>query len=241
MTDKRRQILDAALAPVRRGWPAGRRHRLASPRRPGGQWHPVSSLSQQGGADQSPGPGHQAAPGAAITEADAAPAAPGAGPPLLAPGHGLDAGPPRESQVRAGLFPLPLLARPCSSQILAETLHFLPSLLARGQASGELMSAPRPDAGGVPGPVSGLRLPFVDQPELGKTPTGKGAPSPSSGPPSAEVPMRPAPCLPPADASGLAACSGSSAALLGAAPPGSTRRCAANLPPCRTASPSGWR
>jgi hypothetical protein len=45
---------------------------------------------------------------------------------------------PRELRFVLGFFHSPLLARPLRSQILAETLHFLPSLLARGQASGEL-------------------------------------------------------------------------------------------------------
>jgi len=75
---------------------------------------------------------------------------------------------PRELRFVLGFFHSPLLARPLRSQILAETLHFLPSLLARGQASGELMSAPPALMLEVcQGQFLACASLFVDQPELG--------------------------------------------------------------------------
>lgn len=78
---------------------------------------------------------------------------------------------PRELRFVLGFFHSPLLARPLRSQILAETLHFLPSLLARGQASGELMSAPPALMLEVcQGQFLACASLFVDQPELGEDP-----------------------------------------------------------------------
>ena len=78
---------------------------------------------------------------------------------------------PRELRFVLGFFHSPLLARPLRSQILGETLPFLPRLLALGQACGELTPAP---------PVLMLEVCqsqfltcaslFVDQPELGEDP-----------------------------------------------------------------------
>ncbi|WP_421188124.1 TetR/AcrR family transcriptional regulator [Aeromonas sanarellii] len=78
---------------------------------------------------------------------------------------------PRELRFVLGFFHSPLLARPLRSQILGETLPFLPRLLALGQACGELTPAP---------PVLMLEVCqsqflacaslFVDQPEFGKDP-----------------------------------------------------------------------
>lgn len=76
---------------------------------------------------------------------------------------------PNELKFVLGFFHSPLLARPLRSQILSDTLHFLPRLLAQGQASGALMQAP---------PALMLEVCqsqflacaslFVDQPELGR-------------------------------------------------------------------------
>lgn len=49
---------------------------------------------------------------------------------------------PNELRFVLGFFHSPLLARPLRSQILGETLHFLPRLLAQGQAGGELRPLP---------------------------------------------------------------------------------------------------
>lgn len=49
---------------------------------------------------------------------------------------------PNELRFVLGFFHSPLLARPLRSQILGETLHFLPRLLALGQAGGELRPLP---------------------------------------------------------------------------------------------------
>ena len=78
---------------------------------------------------------------------------------------------PHELKFVLGFFHSPLLARSLRSQILGETLPFLPHLLAQGQASGELMQGP---------PLLMLEVCqsqfltcaslFVDQPELGEDP-----------------------------------------------------------------------
>lgn len=79
---------------------------------------------------------------------------------------------PNELRFVLGFFHSPLLARPLRSQILGETLHFLPRLLALGQAGGELRPLP---------PALMLEVCqsqflacaalFVDQPALGEDPT----------------------------------------------------------------------
>ncbi|HEH9409790.1 MULTISPECIES: TetR/AcrR family transcriptional regulator [Aeromonas] len=76
---------------------------------------------------------------------------------------------PNELKFVLGFFHSPLLARSLRSQILSETLRFLPQLLTQGQASGALMQAP---------PALMLEVCqsqflacaslFVDQPELGQ-------------------------------------------------------------------------
>lgn len=76
---------------------------------------------------------------------------------------------PNELKFVLGFFHSPLLARHLRSQILSDTLRFLPRLLSQGQASGALMQAP---------PALMLEVCqsqflacaslFVDQPELGR-------------------------------------------------------------------------
>ncbi|MBV7414373.1 TetR/AcrR family transcriptional regulator [Aeromonas sp. sif2433] len=78
---------------------------------------------------------------------------------------------PHELKFVLGFFHSPLLARPLRSQILRDTLGFLPQLLSQGLASGELRQAP---------PALMLEVCqsqflacaslFVDEPELGRDP-----------------------------------------------------------------------
>lgn len=78
---------------------------------------------------------------------------------------------PHELKFVQGFFHSPLLARPLRSQILRDTLGFLPQLLSQGLASGELRQAP---------PALMLEVCqsqflacaslFVDEPELGRDP-----------------------------------------------------------------------
>ncbi|WP_421247747.1 TetR/AcrR family transcriptional regulator [Aeromonas jandaei] len=76
---------------------------------------------------------------------------------------------PNELKFVLGFFHSPLLARPARSQILNDTLRFLPALLVKGQASGELMQAPAPLLLEVcQGQFLACASLFVDQPELGQ-------------------------------------------------------------------------
>lgn len=76
---------------------------------------------------------------------------------------------PNELKFVLGFFHSPLLARPARSQILNDALRFLPALLAKGQASGELMQAPAPLLLEVcQGQFLACASLFVDQPELGE-------------------------------------------------------------------------
>ncbi|WP_421144846.1 TetR/AcrR family transcriptional regulator [Aeromonas dhakensis] len=76
---------------------------------------------------------------------------------------------PHELKFVLGFFHSPLLARPLRSQILSDTLRFLPRLLAQGQASGDLMQAPPALMLEVcQGQFLACASLFVDQPELGR-------------------------------------------------------------------------
>ena len=78
---------------------------------------------------------------------------------------------PHELKFVLGFFHSPLLARSLRSQILGETLRFLPRLLSQGQASGELMQAPDVLMLEVcQSQFLACASLFVDQPELGEDP-----------------------------------------------------------------------
>ncbi|MFM4727322.1 TetR/AcrR family transcriptional regulator [Aeromonas caviae] len=171
MTDKRRQILDAALALCAEdGLQGAATARIAKAAgvANGTLFHHFPSKEV---LIQSLYQDIKLRLGAAITEADAAL-------PLQAQARhywhqamGWMQAHPRELRFVLGFFHSPLLARPLRSQILAETLHFLPSLLARGQASRELMSAPPALMLEVcQGQFLACASLFVDQPELGEDP-----------------------------------------------------------------------
>lgn len=78
---------------------------------------------------------------------------------------------PNELRFVLGFFHSPLLARSLRSQILRDTLRFLPLLLAQGQASGELMRAPEALMLEVcQSQFLACASLFVDSPELGQDP-----------------------------------------------------------------------
>ncbi|WP_310596981.1 TetR/AcrR family transcriptional regulator [Aeromonas aquatica] len=76
---------------------------------------------------------------------------------------------PHELKFVLGFFHSPLLARPLRSQILRDSLRFLPVLLVQGQASGELMPAPEALMLEVcQSQFLACASLFVDSPELGQ-------------------------------------------------------------------------
>ncbi|WP_421181956.1 TetR/AcrR family transcriptional regulator [Aeromonas enteropelogenes] len=76
---------------------------------------------------------------------------------------------PNELKFVLGFFHSPMLARETRSKVLNDALRFLPALLAQGQASGELMQAPAPLMVEVcQGQFLACASLFVDQPELGQ-------------------------------------------------------------------------
>ncbi|MFQ2244525.1 TetR/AcrR family transcriptional regulator [Aeromonas enteropelogenes] len=76
---------------------------------------------------------------------------------------------PNELKFVLGFFHSPMLARETRSKVLNDALRFLPALLAQGQASGELMQAPAPLMLEVcQGQFLACASLFVDQPELGQ-------------------------------------------------------------------------
>ncbi|WP_236757883.1 TetR/AcrR family transcriptional regulator [Aeromonas cavernicola] len=76
---------------------------------------------------------------------------------------------PNELKYVLGLFHSPLLARSARGQILSDTLPFLPALLAQGQASGEITPAPMPLLLEVcQGQFLACAALFVEQPERGQ-------------------------------------------------------------------------
>ncbi|WP_421240599.1 TetR/AcrR family transcriptional regulator [Aeromonas enteropelogenes] len=76
---------------------------------------------------------------------------------------------PHELKFVLGFFHSPMLARETRSKVLSDALRFLPALLAQGQASGELMQAPAPLMLEVcQGQFLACASLFVDQPELGQ-------------------------------------------------------------------------
>lgn len=78
---------------------------------------------------------------------------------------------PHELKFVLGFFHSPLLARALRSQILSDTLRFLPQLLSRGQASGELMQAPASLMLEVcQSQFLACASLFVDEPERGRDP-----------------------------------------------------------------------
>ncbi|WP_368173268.1 TetR/AcrR family transcriptional regulator [Aeromonas sp. R2-1] len=171
MTDKRRQILDAALALCAEdGLQGAATARIAKAAgvANGTLFHHFPSKEV---LIQSLYQDIKLRLGAAITETDAALPLQEQARHYWHQAMGWMQAHPRELRFVLGFFHSPLLARPLRSQILAETLHFLPSLLARGQASGELMSAPPALMLEVcQGQFLACASLFVDQPELGEDP-----------------------------------------------------------------------
>lgn len=171
MTDKRRQILDAALALCAedglQGAATARIARAAGVAN-GTLFHHFPSkelLIQQLYQDV------KQRLGAAISEADPALPLKEQARHYWCQAMGWMQDNPNELKFVLGFFHSLLLARSLRSQILRDTLRFLPLLLAQGQVSGELMSAPEALMLEVcQSQFLACASLFVDEPKLGQDP-----------------------------------------------------------------------